>query len=136
MGKQYAFTMNTFVEYKLMEYLQENGYFVYKNNKEGAPSLIDLFAESAPDKGGFIFYLYKTDFGKLIFKETPNGLFYINDTYAPVIEFSRTIVRHETKKIKFGRIWIGMEYYNESGELLKKNEALNIGFHNIKKWIN
>lgn len=57
---------------------------------------------------------------------------YIEQITAPVIVFRRTIVRHENKTIRSGRIWMQMKYWNEQGAYVSKSENMEKGYKDIK----
>lgn len=54
---------------------------------------------------------------------------------APVIEYTRTVVREKEKTIQSGRIWMQMKYWDEHHEYVSKSENLDKGYKDIKKWI-
>ncbi|MDE6568712.1 MAG: hypothetical protein K2K70_13420 [Lachnospiraceae bacterium] len=139
MGRQYNFAMDEADEKLFMKYLRENGYVVYFERTHKMPGTIDEFPAPFSD-GWFILYIYHPDFGDMKFKsyipnESNTKIDYIECIAAPVIEFMRTVVRHEEKAIRSGRIWIQMKYWNEYGEYVSKGENLEKGYKDIKKWI-
>jgi len=137
MGRQHVFAMDEEDEILFMEYLRGNGYVIYQDDKSGIPKLIEKFPEPFSSKGWFILYLYRSNFGEMKFRELNDGRLYLDAGIAPVIEFSRTIVRHgNVREIQFGRIWVEMKYYDENEMLVKKSEELDKGYKDIKRWIN
>lgn len=134
MGKQYNFFMGKEDEDLFMEYLLQNKYLVYQDDTSGKPKIIDRFPEPFSNKGCFTLYIYRPDFGKIKFAKNGDK-FFLDAGEAPVIEFARTTVRPERKEIQVGRIWVKMQYYDEEGRIIKKNDKLSIGYNDIKKWI-
>ena len=140
MGRQYNFAMDEADEKLFMKYLKENGYVVYWCGKDGIPKAINSFPDPFSDMWLNV-YIYHSAFGDMKFKsyisdEKSNiEKYYIESISAPVIEFGRTVVRHEEKAIRSGRIWMQMKYWNEYGEYVSKSENLEKGYKDIKKWI-
>lgn len=141
MGRQYNFAMDEIDEKLFMAFLKEKGYVVYwKNDQHNKPKIIEQLPDSSLN-GWFIVYIYHSAFGDMKFnqyvsnKEIKSKKYYISPTTAPVIEFMRTIVWHEDKAIRSGRIWMQMKYWNEHGEYVSKSENLDKGYKDIKKWI-
>lgn len=92
------------------------------------------------ERGWFELYLYKEDFGEIIYAEiiyaeTERGCKYINAIDAPVIEFSRTIIRTSSKEITRGRLWLEMKHYDDDGNLLTKSKLLDDWYKELTKWI-
>lgn len=140
MGRQYHFAMDETDEKLFMEYLKENGYVVYLERTHRMPETIDEFPTPFSD-GWLILYIYHPAFGDMKFEsyipdeKLNTKIDYIEFTTSPVIEFRRTIVRHEEKAIQSGRIWMQMKYWNEYGEYVSKSENVEKGYKDIKKWI-
>lgn len=59
----------------------------------------------------------------------------IDSTISPVIEFTRTFIIEEEKKIVRGRLWYETKYFNENGELVAKDERILKEFNSLVKWI-
>ena len=137
MGRQYHFYMGREDEELFLEYLKQNQYVVYQDNKDGNPKVIDKWPE--PDSrtcAWFILYLYREDFGGMVFSDSlGDGRLFINPGDASVIEFSRTCINPKDKGIMSGRIWLEMNCYDKNGMLWHKSENLIKAYNNIKKWI-
>ena len=54
---------------------------------------------------------------------------------SPVIEYSRTIIREDSKEISRGRLWFETKYYNDDGELVQKDIRLEEWYKELCKWI-
>lgn len=54
---------------------------------------------------------------------------------SPVIEFSKTIIKAEQKKILRGRLWISDQYYGEEGNLIKKEKVFVKDYQMLRRWI-
>ena len=139
MGRQYHFAMEGADEKLFMEYLKDNGYIVYLERTHRMPEIIEEFPASFSD--AWFICIYHPAFGDMKFKsymldgKSNTKIDYIESMTEPVIEFTRTLVCHEEKKIRSGRIWMQMKYWNEYDELVSKSENLDKGFKDIKKWI-
>lgn len=134
MGQQLTFAMDSDDEQLFLEYLNQNNYIIYKNGIHTMLETINAFPPLFSGQNWHIFYLYNPNFGTINLKNMLKDKIAINPTIDPVIEFKRTIIR-SNKTISFGRIWIEMRYYDENGKLTKKNQELNDGYKNMKKWI-
>lgn len=139
MGRQYHFAMDETDEKLFMQYLKESGYVVYMERTHTMPETIDEFPVPFSD-GWFILYIYHPAFGDLQFEsyicdKLNTKIDYIESMTAPVIEYTRTVVREKEKTIQSGRIWMQMKYWNEHGEYVSKSENLDKGYKDIKKWI-
>ena len=109
MGRQYNFYMGREDEELFLEYLKQNQYVVYQDDKDGNPKNIDKWPEPYSDAGWFILYLYRKDFGEMIFSDSlGDGRLFIHPTDAPVIEFVRTCINLKDKRIVRCRIWLEM----------------------------
>ena len=136
MGRQYNFYMGRNDEELFLEYLRQNQYVIYQDNKDGNPKVIDKWPEPYSGTGWFILYLYREDFGKMIFSESfRDGRLFIQPDDAPVIEFVRTCINPKDKGIMSGRIWLEMKYYDKNNMLWYKSENLIKAYNDIKKWI-
>ena len=137
MGRQYHFYMGREDEELFLEYLKQNQYVVYQDNRDGKPKVIDQWPE--PDSrtcAWFILYLYRKDFGGVVFSDSlGDGRLFINPGDASVIEFSRTCINPKDKRIISGRIWLEMNCYDKNDMLWHKSENLIKAYNNIKKWI-
>lgn len=132
MGRQYNFAMDETDENLFMAYLKEKGYDIYWCNKEGVTKVIEQLPKPFSDKWLNV-YIYHTDFGDM--KSSFSRHKTLEPITAPVIEFGRTVVWHDDKKIHAGRIWMQMKYWSESGDFVSKSENLDKAFKDIKKWI-
>ena len=136
MGRQYHFAMEGADEKLFMEYLKDNGYIVYLERTHRMPEIIEEFPASFSD--AWFICIYHPAFGDMKFKsymldgKSNTKIDYIESMTEPVIEFTRTLVCHEEKKIRSGRIWMQMKYWNEYDELVSKSENLDKGFKDIK----
>lgn len=137
MGRQYNFYMGRKDEELFLEYLKQNQYVIYQDDKDGNPKVIDKWPEPYSSTGWFILYLYREDFGEMIFSDSlGDGRLFIHPMEdAPVIEFSRTCINLKDKGIMSGRIWLEMNYYDKNNMLWHKSENLIKAYNNIKKWI-
>ena len=89
MGRQINFYMSESVQAEFMEFLKQNQfiYYDYYTNK----------VENPADKKLYAVYLYRENYGVFLRKKNDNR--YIDDMDGPVIEFSKSIINAETKKI-------------------------------------
>jgi len=127
-GKQINFYMNKDIEEKFIEYLNINEFnfldYDFKNNK-----VIVLSSEAKAQS----LYLYKKVYGDYFMQ---NGdLVRLDIIKSPVIEFTKTQIKEESKKVKRGRLWLNEQYYNEEGTIVKKDTLLIKDFNSLVRWI-
>ena len=140
MGRQWQFAMDESDEKLFMQYLKENGYVVYWSGNDGIPKAINCLPEPFSEKWLNV-YIYHSAFGDMKFtryaydEKLKIEKYFVDPTVAPVIEFGRTVVWHEKKQIRSGRIWMQMKYWNENDKYVSKSENLEKGYKDIKKWI-
>ncbi|MCM1183968.1 MAG: hypothetical protein NC337_11400 [Roseburia sp.] len=137
MGKQFHFAMDETDENLFMKYLRENRYAIYMKHTHKMPEITQQLPSPLAD-GGLTLYIYHPAWGEMKFSNYVHDgkkINFIDPTIAPVIEFGRTIVRHEKRQICSGRIWMQMKYWNENEEFVSKSENLDKGYKIIKNWI-
>jgi hypothetical protein len=76
-----------------------------------------------------VFYIL-SQHSKIIY--SMNG--FIDVICSDVIEFSRSMARNE-KKVQYGRLWVEIKYFDESGTSVTKEKWLNERYSSYKKWI-
>lgn len=130
MGKQFRFIMDENDKKAFFEYVKCTATVYVTKKLEGTTEIVGL-----PDELWINLYLYKNEFGKLIFNEISNGRKYINTSISPVIEFGNTLVRKNVKEIQRGRLYVEMKYYDENGQLMQKDELLDNWYRELVKWI-
>ena len=125
MGRQINFYMSESVQAEFMEFLKQNQfiYYDYYTNK----------VENPADKKLYAVYLYRENYGVFLRKKNDNR--YIDDMDGPVIEFSRSIINAETKKITRGRLWMMDWYFDEAGNKVKKNELLTKDYEKLVRGV-
>jgi len=129
MGKQLGFLMDADTERSFADYVLEEGVIVHQPNNKN-----QIFIKELPkpfsDIGWFSLLLYKPQFGMY----TLNKANCIDPILSPVIEFCRTIILHEEKRIAFGRLWLEVNYY-QNDRLVEKDPALYEWYKSLTKWI-
>lgn len=129
MGKQINFYMSEHIQEEFIEYLKQNQ-FKFLNSSAG---IVNQLSSSTI----FSAYLYKTDYGEIVMCQDNKAR--IDILKSPVIEFSKTIIKAEQKKILRGRLWISEQYYGEEGNLIKKYipyQEIKKGEYLVKEYIN
>ena len=125
MGKQTNFYMSESVQTGFIEYLENNNFII-----------LDYYAnivEQPISNNVYSFYLYKQNYGDIIMSQGLYGN--IDSLNSPVIQFSKTIIKNETKKIRRGRIWISDKFINKNGELIKKDVTFLKDYQMLTRWI-
>ena len=141
MGRQWQFAMDESDEKLFMQYLKENGYVVYWSGNDGIPKAVNYLPEPNSDQNWSQVYIYHSAFGDMKFtryaydEKLKIEKYFVYAYEAPVIEFDRTVVWPEEKRICAGRIWMQMKYWNENDKYVSKSENLEKGYKDIKKWI-
>lgn len=134
MGKQINFLMDNEFEEKFLEYVLSEGVVLFEGNNM-SPVRIETLPEPFSEKGWFKLYLYKEEYGKLKLNKLDTGREYIDLIASPVIEFSRTIIRHGAKEVSRGRLWIEMKFYNDRKELVMKSKEIDDWYKKLNQWI-
>ena len=104
------------------QYLQQNQFEFLSVNSGiiSYPTLMNVFD----------LYLYKADYGEIIMHQ--NGSMDI--IKSPVIQFSKTIIKPEQKKVLRGRLWLS-DQYSVSDCLVKKSSKLINDYKMLVRWI-
>ena len=125
MGRQINFYMSKIVEKSFIEFLEQNQ-FIFLNNDSS------VINKTSP-KGKFRWYLYKQDYGDI--KMNQYNMNIIDTKKSPVIQFRRTSIKEEEKKIFKGRLWIETQYYDGGEKLIKKNDIFIKEYQMLVRWI-
>ena len=125
MGRQINFYMSKTVQQQFITYLEDNG-FVFLDHYSRIMSISVL-------ENMYNMFLYKCDYGDIVMKCDVSGIMDI--IKAPVIEFNRTIVKEEQKKIIRGRIWLSHQYYDDDGNIVKKSHEIVKDYEKMTRWI-
>lgn len=133
MGKQINFYMDKESEDKFLMYIKENGVLIFEGNND-RPLIIDKLPAPFSEKGWFKVYLYNNA-GDIKYQKLSNGRVIIDCMESPVIEFSRTVVREDSKEISKGRLWVETKYYNNDGDLIIKDNMIDECYKSLSKWI-
>lgn len=125
MGKQINFYMSETVQDQFLEYLKQEKFQFLDNssNKIDKPGIRDVFG----------MYLYKPEYGETILHS--EGRVELDSIKSPVIEYSKTIIKEEYRKVLRGRLWICTQYYAEDGSLTQKPEQLLKEYQRLVRWI-
>ena len=81
----------------------------------------------------FSLYLYKSNYGELVMQQG-NGAS-MDTIKSPVIQFCKTSIKTEQKKILRGRLWIATQYYDDEGNWVKKSELFVKDYQKLNRWI-
>jgi len=76
--------------------------------------------------------MYKDEYGKCHWDARIRQ---IDSLRSPVIEFSKTMINYEEKRILRGRIWVGTQYYDENGYIVRKDPNLINEFESMVRWL-
>jgi hypothetical protein len=125
MGRQINFYMSETVLAELIEFLKQNQfvYYDYCANK----------VDNVADKKLYTVYLYKENYG--VFLRNKSDSRYIDFMDGPVIEFSKSMIDAETKKLIRGRLWMDGWYFDEAGNKVKKSELLTKDYEKLVRWV-
>lgn len=124
MGKQINFYMSENVQTSFVEYLQQNQFILLDYNAK--------IAEQPSSTNVYSLYLYKQNYGELIMRQDLKHI--LDIMKSPVIEFRKTIIKPEEKKVLRGRVWIENQYFEE-GICIKKADALISDYQMLNRWI-
>lgn len=125
MGKQINFYMCENTQKNFIEYLQQNQFEFLDSNSNivNQPSSSSIFGT----------YLYKLDYGEIVMRQDNKES--MDTLKSPVIQFGKTIIKTEQKKIMRGRLWIADWYYDDEGNLVKKEGILVKDYQILIRWI-
>ncbi len=125
MGKQINFYMSENIQMSFIKYLEQNQFVFLDNNSKiiSQPASMDVFG----------IYLYKKNYGDIIMHQYNKEI--MDSIKSPVIQFSKTVINEEQKRILRGRIWISYQYYDEQGELIKKDIEFIKDYKMLTRWI-
>lgn len=124
MGKQINFLMDKELEQEFFEFVNEYSVVLAKDNK-GSLKVIDLLPNSDNVRYWWKLYIYNEKFGDYTLRNLDNGKIYLDLDKSPVIEFSRTIIREDTKDMSRGRLWFQNSYWDDEDELVYKDPNLD-----------
>lgn len=125
MGKQICFFMGPEDEKKFIELvLAQQDMLVRKKLKDGE---IDPVKDPLNTNESQLFIISKQ--AKIIIRS--HG--FLNETESDVIEFDRC--KRDNNKIKEGRLWIEMKYWDKQEQLITKEKWFNDRFEFYRRWI-
>jgi len=124
MGRQINFYMSEAVQAEFMEVLKQNQ-FVYYDSRANK-------IENPEDKKYYAVYLYKERYGEFL---RTNDNRNIDDYNGSVIQFCKTVIHTENKKLTRGRLWMTDWYFDEAGNKVKKNELLTKDYEKLVRWV-
>lgn len=132
LGKQVNFYIEKELEEKFIQQVFNQGFIILAEDLESKKLVtFNELREVTPKT--HILYLYKEEFGKIVTdEEFEYRLDYLR---SPVIEFTRTLVKHEKKIITRGRLWVEPKYYDDSGIIVNKDLKVTKEFNSLVKWM-
>lgn len=124
MGRQINFYMSKKVQAEFIEFLEQSNflYVDYYVDKTVHPVFEDVYSV----------YLYKEVYGELRKKQDDKVY---DSLIGPVIEFKKSMIKEDTKKIIRGRLWMTDWYYDEEGNKVKKNDWLTKDYEKLVRWV-
>ena len=126
MGRQINFYMSKIVEESFIEFLAQNQ-FVFLDYYGGI--INQTFSTNQ-----FGWYLYKQSYGDI--KMCQNGKANSVDAIkSPIIQFKKTVIKEEQKKVLKGRLWMETQFYDGGGKLVKKNEIFVKEYQMLVRWL-
>lgn len=125
MGKQINFYMNENVQASFIEYLKQNEFVFLDYSAQ--------IVEQPFSTNVYGLYLYKQNYGDVIMRQdlTQN----MDIIKSPVIEFNKTTIKLEEKRVLQGRIWISDRYFDENGALIKKDASFVKDYQMLMRWV-
>ena len=124
MGKQINFYMSENIQTSFVEYLQQNQFIFLDYNAQ--------IVEEPFSTNVYRLYLYKQNYGQLFMRQDLNHIMDIMKS--PVIEFRKTTIKLEEKKVLRGRVWIENQYFKE-GICIKKPDTFIRDYQMLNRWI-
>ena len=134
MGRQFGFFMNEADTRAFISYVMQNS-FVLQEGTTFSPEFITSTTQVKEDWNTLLFS--KEEIDKLKTEHihgTSCEFMIINSIDSPVIEFARTNVLYDKKKIMEGRIWVELKYFKNT-QLEEKAEYLLPWYNQLVRWI-
>lgn len=125
MGKQINFYMSENVQVSFIEYLKQNEFVFLDYNAQ--------IVEQPFSTNVYGLYLYKQNYGDVIMRQDIKQNMDI--IKSPVIEFNKTKIKLEEKRVLQGRIWISDRYFDENGALIKKDTSFVKDYQMLMRWV-
>lgn len=125
MGRQINFYMSENTQAMFINYLEQNQFKLLDNNAK--------IIKCATSNNVFGMYLYKQSYGGIIMRQDNRGI--IDSIKSPVIQFVKTIIKEEYKKVLRGRMWITDKYNDNNGILIEKDVNLIREYNKLNHWI-
>jgi hypothetical protein len=130
MGRQINFYMNKNVEEEFIDKIFCDGYsLVVEYLEDEKITIYSNRADLVLDRSRC--YIYNQKYGAIVTKWKK----YVDNWISPVIEFSRTTLDHEGRKVVRGRLWAQTQYYNSEGVTIHQNPDLLKEFNILVLWI-
>lgn len=125
MGRQINFYMSHDVQERFIDFLNEKEFTFVDYNASIINDILDDSRKSI--------YLYKQDYGDICMN--PYHKVHIDPLKTPIIQYRKTIIKEEQRKVLMGRLWIETKYYNEDGELINKGESVLKDYQMLVRWV-
>jgi hypothetical protein len=136
MGRQINFYMDEDVESAFVKLVLENGQILCDSENMGAePMVITEPSELLACSEYASRSLYQPTFGDLTLRPLDNGKIMLEFMISPVIQYSRTLVDHNRKTVRSGRLWVEMKYWDAEGNLVTKPEELAKWYESLARWV-
>lgn len=125
MSKQINFYMSKKKQEEFIDFLRMNSFLfldasakvINESNLENISSL----------------YLYKQKYGNIIINSTNQRT--IDSIKSPIIQYKKTIIKENQKKVLRGRLWMANQYYDDEGYVISKGEILLRDYKMLLCWI-
>lgn len=126
MGKQINFYMSKVTQGDFIEFLKQNNFLFLTRNS----AVID---DISFDDISTV-YLYKQDYENIIRHQS--DVIDLDIIKSSIIEFSKTRILKEEKKILRGRLWISTQYDDdEDNMIIRKEELIIKDYQRLVRWI-
>ena len=130
MGRQINFYMDYKVEKEFQEFILKQGLIIVSKRIDQEMIINDISY-----KKNKIYIMQEKGIENLKIREYDDGRKFINENISCVIEYSRTIIRKDMKKIFRGRIYVIAVYFNENEEIVHKDEEFLKIYEKLVRWI-
>jgi len=128
-GRQVAFYMTAADEEEILRFLRERGDIAvipYSYASAGFPELPVLPAPESREHWYTLYLVSRSELGKIRYRPVKEGLFTVDPTESPVVEWGRSMQRGT--KLKEGRFWIG-------GTPASRTERAVALYEDLRKWL-
>lgn len=132
--KKISFCIDEKLEKEFLEFILKNKFIIIQNKSVITDTKKSSWYEKFKLRNRRYkkCYLYKKDYGEIIYNDKKN----INKLYSPIIEYVRPTswISEKELEVRIGQLITCLDYHDNDGNLIKKDEKLEKDFKLIENW--